>query len=121
MTKYCILICLLSLLICCKEKSYGFAKAKITKIEYKTVGRGYYRTKFICRYKYQGKEVVGYALGQTHFCAIPECSVDDSILIKFDKDIITESVVIDIFYRNKNIHGDYIDNTYYRGKYNQLE
>ena len=119
--KYLLLVCLLPILVGCKEKHYGYAKAKIVDVKYKTIGRGYYRTKFICTFKYHKKEEVGFALGQTHFCAVAECSIGDSVLIKFEKDKIQEAVVVDIFYRERNIYGDSVDNTLYRGKYNQLE
>ena len=119
--KRLIIICLLSILVSCKEKHYDYAKAKIIDIKYKTIGRGYYRTKFTCKFKYHKKEEIGFALGQTHFCAVSECSIGDSILIQFDRENIYESVVVDIFYREKNIHGDPVVHSFYRGKYNHLE
>ncbi|MBR6250646.1 MAG: hypothetical protein IKR17_05570 [Bacteroidales bacterium] len=115
------ILILMLLLVCCKEKHYGYAKARITKIEYKTIGGGYYKTKFLCSFRYHGKEETGYALGQMHFSAVSEADIGDSILIKFDTENIKESVVRDIFYSEKNIYGQPVDNSFYRGKYNQLE
>lgn len=116
-----LLICLLLLLCGCKEKQYDFAKGKIVKIEYQTVARGTLRTKFICTFRYHGKDEVGYALGKTHFGAMAEASIGDSVLIQFDKENIHEGVVRHVFYFERNIHGEKVDNTYYRGRYNQLE
>lgn len=116
-----IYIYILLLLVSCKEKHYDFAKGKIVKIEYKTIARGTLQTKFVCTFRYHGKEETGYALGKTHFGAIAEASIGDSVLIQFDKDNIHEGIVRHVFYCEKDFYGNKIDHAYYRGEYNQLE
>lgn len=100
--KYLLLVCLLPILVGCKEKHYGYAKAKIVDVKYKTIGRGYYRTKFICTFKYHKKEEVGFALGQTHFCAVAECSIGDSVLINLKKTEFKKRSLL-IFFIEKEI------------------
>lgn len=76
---------------------------------------------FCARFVIMAKKRLDMLWGKCIFSAVSEADIGDSILIKFDTENIKESVVRDIFYREKNIYGQPVDNSFYRGKYNQLE
>ncbi len=122
MKRCCLVLFLMLLTHSCQNGKPVFVKGKIIRIEYKTIGRGYYRTKFLCSYNYQGTDNIRYALGQVHFSAMAEADIGDSVLIKFDNyEKNGDGIVRDVFYFEKDIYGRPVDNSYYKGKYNQLE
>lgn len=121
MNRLIILVVLLLLIGCSNKKSQCYyVKGKVTGFQYKTIGFGYYKTKFLFTYRYHGNEEEGFAFGKTHQLAIPECYIGDSILVKLKSNNIDDATVVDIFFRRKNKYGQPVD-TIWRRRYDHLE